>query len=63
MVYSSCAANHKPVRATHSFDPKASCSISVTFIPKAKSSRKATLVVTDDAQSSPQSILLSESGD
>ncbi len=45
------------------FNPKASCSISVTFKPAAKGSRKATLVVTDSAHNSPQSISLSGTGD
>ena len=43
-------------------NPKATCSISVTFKPTAKGSRTATLVVTDTAQNSPQSIALSGTG-
>ena len=38
------------------------CTISVTFKPTAKGSRTATLVVTDSAQNSPQSITLSGTG-
>jgi hypothetical protein len=43
-------------------NPKASCSITVTFKPKAKGTRTATLVVTDNAQSGSQSIPLSGTG-
>ncbi|MGB9031220.1 MAG: choice-of-anchor D domain-containing protein [Acidobacteriaceae bacterium] len=43
-------------------NPKATCSITVTFKPTAKGSRTATLVVTDNAQNSPQSISLSGTG-
>jgi parallel beta-helix repeat protein len=43
--------------------PKATCSITVTFKPTVKGSRTATLVVTDSAQNSPQSIALSGTGD
>ena len=39
------------------------CTISVTFKPTAKGSRTATLIVTDNAQNSPQSISLSGTGD
>lgn len=45
------------------FNPKAACSITVTFMPTARGLRSATLVVTDNAQSSAQSILLSGTGD
>jgi CSLREA domain-containing protein len=38
------------------------CTISVTFKPTAKGSRTATLVVTDSAQNSPQSITLQGTG-
>ena len=44
------------------FNPKATCSISVTFKPTAKGGRTASLVVTDNAQNSPQSIPLSGTG-
>lgn len=44
------------------FNPKAPCSINVTFTPKAKGSRTATLVVTDNAQRSSQSIPLLGTG-
>jgi hypothetical protein len=47
---------------TAALAPKANCNISVTFSPKAKGSRTATLVVTDNAQNSPQSIPLSGTG-
>jgi hypothetical protein len=47
---------------TATLNPKGSCSISVTFKPTAKGSRPATLVVTDNAQNSPQSITLSGTG-
>jgi streptogramin lyase len=43
-------------------NPKATCSVSVTFNPSAKGSRNATLVVTDNARNSPQSISLSGAG-
>jgi hypothetical protein len=45
------------------FNPKATCTISVTFAPSAKGSHTATLVVTDNAANSPQSISLSGTGD
>jgi hypothetical protein len=45
-----------------SLGPKASCIITVTFKPTAKGSRTATMVVTDTAQNSPQSISLSGTG-
>jgi hypothetical protein len=48
--------------AGKAFNPKATCSITVTFKPHAKGSRFATLVVTDNAFNSPQSILLSGTG-
>ncbi|MGB6903674.1 MAG: choice-of-anchor D domain-containing protein [Acidobacteriaceae bacterium] len=41
---------------------KGSCVITVTFKPTAKGSRTATMVVTDTAQNSPQSISLSGTG-
>jgi hypothetical protein len=48
---------------TGTLAPKATpCTISVTFKPTAKGSRPATLVVTDNAQNSPQSISLSGTG-
>jgi hypothetical protein len=47
---------------TGTLNPKGSCSISVTFKPTAKGSRPATLIVTDSAQNSPQSISLSGTG-
>ena len=46
-----------------SMAPKATSSITVTFKSTAKGSRTATLVVTDSAQNSPQSISLSGTGD
>lgn len=45
-----------------SLAPKGSCVISVTFKPTAKGSRTATLVVTDNAFNSPQSISLGGTG-
>jgi sugar lactone lactonase YvrE len=39
-----------------------SCTISVSFTPAVKSSRSATLRITDDAQNSPQSVALSGTG-
>jgi beta-lactam-binding protein with PASTA domain/sugar lactone lactonase YvrE len=42
--------------------PKATCSISLTFKPTVKGPRAATLVTTDNAQNSPQTISLSGSG-
>jgi len=42
--------------------PKGTCSISLTFTPGAKGSRPATLVVTDNAFNSPQTIGLSGTG-
>lgn len=45
-----------------SLAPKKSCTISVTFKPTAKKARSATLVITDNAQNSPQSISLSDTG-
>ncbi len=44
------------------FNPKAGCSISVTFRPSAKGARSATLVVTDNEEGSPRSIPLSGTG-
>jgi uncharacterized repeat protein (TIGR01451 family) len=46
-----------------SMAPKATCSISVTFKPKAKGSRSGSLVITTNAQNSPQRISLSGTGD
>jgi streptogramin lyase len=43
-------------------NPKASCSVSVTFKPSAKGTRNATLVVTDNARNSSQSISLTGAG-
>jgi len=43
-------------------NPKATCSVSVTFNPSARGTRNATLVVTDNARNSPQSISLSGAG-
>jgi hypothetical protein len=40
----------------------ASCTISVTFTPKAKGSRSASVMITDNAQDSPQKISLSGTG-
>ncbi|HEX3660185.1 MAG TPA: choice-of-anchor D domain-containing protein [Acidobacteriaceae bacterium] len=40
-----------------------SCTLSVTFTPQAKKGRSATLVITDNAQNSPQSVSLSGTGD
>jgi hypothetical protein len=40
-----------------------SCTISVTFAPQAKGSQSASVVITDNAQTSPQKILLSGTGD
>ncbi|MGA8530256.1 MAG: choice-of-anchor D domain-containing protein, partial [Acidobacteriaceae bacterium] len=40
----------------------ASCTLQVTFTPKATKGRSATLVVTDSAQNSPQSVSLSGTG-
>jgi uncharacterized repeat protein (TIGR02543 family) len=45
-----------------SLAPKGNCVITVTFKPAAKGSRTATMVVTDTAQNSPQSISLSGTG-
>ena len=45
-----------------SLAPKGTCSITVTFKPSASGTRTATLVVTDSAQNSPQSIPLSGTG-
>jgi hypothetical protein len=42
--------------------PKATCSITVTFKPTAKGSRTATLVVTDSAQNSQESIAFGHGG-
>ena len=44
-------------------NPTALCSITVTFMPTAKGSRTATLLVTGNARNSPQSIPLSGTGD
>ena len=44
------------------FNPKATCSINVTFKPKAKGRPTATLVVTDNAQQATQSIPLVGTG-
>jgi len=41
---------------------KASCTISVTFTPQAKGLRSASVVITDNAQNSPQNISLSGTG-
>jgi hypothetical protein len=40
----------------------ASCTLQVTFTPKATKGRSATLVITDNAQNSPQSVSLSGTG-
>lgn len=48
---------------TASLAPKGTCTISVTFKPGARGARTATLVVTDNAFNSPQSIPLSGTGD
>jgi hypothetical protein len=45
-----------------SMAPKATCSISVTFKPKAKGSLSGSLVITTNARNSPQSISLSGTG-
>jgi hypothetical protein len=42
--------------------PGASCAISITFTPKAKGNRTATLDVTDNGGGSPQTVVLSGSG-
>ncbi len=44
------------------FNPKATCSINVTFKPTAKGSRSANLVITNNARNSPQSISLTGAG-
>jgi hypothetical protein len=46
-----------------SLNPKATCAISVSFHPTSTGSRSALLVLTDNAQNSPQIILLSGPGD
>jgi len=45
-----------------SLNPGSSCVISVTFHPSAKGTRTASLVITDNAQNSPQKVTLSGSG-
>jgi Subtilase family/Abnormal spindle-like microcephaly-assoc'd, ASPM-SPD-2-Hydin len=52
-------ANHCP----SSLGAGDGCTIDVTFKPEAKGSRSAHLVITDNAQSSPQSVSLSGTGD
>jgi CSLREA domain-containing protein len=52
-------ANHCP----KSLAAGLNCSIDVTFKPKAKGSRSAKLVITDNAQNSPQGVSLSGTGD
>jgi len=47
---------------TTPMNPKATCTISVTFKPITKGSHSGTLIVTDNAQNSPQSIPLSGTG-
>jgi uncharacterized membrane protein len=42
--------------------PGGSCTLAVTFTPKARGSRTASLSITDNAQNSPQSVSLSGSG-
>jgi hypothetical protein len=42
--------------------PNGSCSVSVTFTPKAKGTRTASLTITDNAAGSPQSANLNGSG-
>jgi hypothetical protein len=42
--------------------PKATCSISVTFKPKAKGALFGSLVITTNVRNSPQSIPLSGTG-
>jgi hypothetical protein len=44
-------------------NPKATCTISVTFKPTATKSRSASLVITDNAFGSSQSLQLSGTGD
>jgi hypothetical protein len=41
----------------------ATCTLNITFEPKAKGSRSGTVVITDNAQFTPQKILLSGTGD
>lgn len=43
-------------------NPGSSCTLGVTFKPGAKGSRTATLVITDNAQNSPQKVALSGTG-
>jgi hypothetical protein len=45
-----------------SLAPTASCTINVTFKPTAKGSRTASVVITDNAQNSPQTLWLSGTG-
>jgi sugar lactone lactonase YvrE len=45
-----------------SLQPNTGCTISVTFKPTAKGSRSGSVVITDNAQNSPQSISLSGTG-
>jgi len=49
--------------AGNSFNPTTACTVSITFTPAAKGLRTATLVVTDNALVSTQSIPLSGTGD
>jgi hypothetical protein len=49
--------------STASLAANASCTINVTFTPTTKGSRSASVVITDNAQNSPQSISLSGTGD
>jgi hypothetical protein len=45
-----------------SVEPGARCHISVTFTPRGAGKRTATLIFTDDAPDSPQTVALSGSG-
>ena len=49
--------------AGKSFNPKATCTVNITFTPGAKGLRTATLVVTDNALINSQSIPLAGTGD
>lgn len=55
------------LRATHCLSepiqPNQECPLGVTFIPQAAGERNARLIVVDDAQNSPQTVVLSGSGE
>ena len=55
--------NTCPLSPAASLQAGYSCTISVTFTPTAKGSRSASVVITDNAQNSPQTISLSGTGD